>query len=200
MFLQSVSVHSYLLCEWLSCSAQRVNITATFFFFFFTMTLIYPLFHTINPPAEPLLFIFSSSSWVSLFLLLIHLSPSDKKPVSGVLFLRLSREVPVHHLIPEGTATPSTLPPLKIKHIKSSNGCFPSPPPSLHWGWHFSHFTHHYIQPVFIAAHQRRGQEEALLPYLTSFLSFECLSFSTSCCNRSLMTPALCVCVCVCVF
>lgn len=129
------------------------------------------------------LFIAKNPPFIYLFLLglfrsLIHLSPSDKQPVKKpvaflfIFVLRSSHEVAVHQRIPEGTATPSALPLLKLNTSNPQMAAFHLPPslPSFHRGWHFSHFTHHYIQPRLYSC----PSEEALLPSLTCFF---CLSF-----------------------
>lgn len=91
----------------------------------------------------------------------------------------------------------------KIKHIKGSNGCSSSPtsPHSVRV-WHFSHFTHHYIQPVSITVHQRRRKNKERAPFspLTCFYSS---SPSVYLSLPSLFTPsplylhAVCACMCV---
>lgn len=153
--------------------------------------------------------LYFSLSQVAILLFLIHLSPSDKEPVKNLSCCFVLEPVPRSvrpSFHPRGHSDTLHSASLKIKHIKSSNGCFPSPPPSFHWGWHFSHLTHHYIQPIFIAAHQRRRQKgeekEAILTDLTS-ISSHCtvylflLFFFVLHYSRSLMIPALCVSVCV---
>lgn len=129
------------------------------------------------------LYFFTSPSQVAILLFLIHLSLSDKEPVKN-----LSRFVlePVPRSLrpsfhPRGHSDTLHSASLKIKHIKSSNGCFPSPPPSFHWGWHFSHLTHHYIQPLYSCPSEEEAEEGGGRGYSyrshLHFLSLHCLSF-----------------------
>ena len=115
----------------------------------------------------------------------------------------------VHHLIPEGTAAPSALPLLKLNTSNPQMAAFHLPPlPPSTEGWHFSHFTHHYIQPVFIAAHQRRKkeEEEAFLtsPHLFLFFIVLVFIFLSPRFSRRAKEESddacvwVCVCVCVC--
>lgn len=151
------------------------------------------------------LYFFTSPSQVAILLFLIHLSLSDKEPVKN-----LSRFVlePVPRSLrpsfhPRGHSDTLHSASLKIKHIKSSNGCFPSPPPSFHWGWHFSHLTHHYIQPLYSCPSEEEAEEGGGRGYSyrshLHFLSLHCLSFLLFLFvlhySWSLMIPALCVCV-----
>lgn len=196
---------------WLSCCSSWVNTTASSFLSL--LTLIHPPLHRHKSSCWAPSFIFSPSSRpVSLFLFLIHLFPSDQKPVKHpVAFLcsRVSHESGRPSSHPRGHGGTLRFASLRIKHIKSSNGRFPSPPlPPSTEGWHFSHFTHHYIQPVFIAAHQRRRrkreeQEEAFLtsPHLFLFFIVLVFIFLTPHSSRWAKEESddACVRVCVCV-
>lgn len=140
-----------------------------------------PLSITINPPGVPS--ITSLPLLESVFSSFISIYPvqtnnffflKSQNPLAiYFLFLRLSREVSVHHLIPEGTATPSsTLPLLKLNTSNPQMAALHLARPPSHRGWHFSHFTHHYIQPVFIAAARQRGREERLFFSVSPLFSF----------------------------
>lgn len=91
-----------------------------------------------------LFYFFPPSHPVSLFLFLIHLPPSGLKPVKhplAFLFSRVSHESGRPSSHPRGHGGTLRSASLKIKHIKSSNGRFPSPPPpSFHRGVTFFSF------------------------------------------------------------
>lgn len=128
---------------WLSCCSSWVNTTASSFLSL--LTLIHPPLHRYKSSCWAPSFIFSPSSRpVSLFLFLIHLFPSDQKPVKHpVAFLcsRVSHESGRPSSHPRGHGGTLRSASLRIKHIKSSNGRFPSPPPpSFHWGVTFFSF------------------------------------------------------------
>lgn len=130
------------------------------------------------------LYYFPSPSQVAILLFLIHLSLSDKEPVKNLSCCFVLEPVPRSlrpSFHPRGHSDTLHSASLKIKHIKSSNGCFPSPPPSFHWGWHFSHLTHHYIQPLYSCPSEEEAEEGGGRGYSyrshLHFLSLYCLSF-----------------------
>lgn len=186
-----------------SCSSESISSLPPAFLY---RSLSTPLFITINPPGArlPIIF-FPSPSQVAILLFLIHLSPSDKEPVKNLSHCFVLEPVPRSlrpSFHPRGHSDILHSASLKIKHIKSSNGCFPSPPPSFHWGWLFSHLTHHYIQPLYSCPSEEEAEEGGGRGYSyrshLHFISLYCLSFLFVLhYSRSLMIPALCVSVCV---
>lgn len=158
----------------------------------------------------------SVAACLLLLLLCLHLLSSQSPPLSnplipfrqkatqrpsGVLFERVSHEVAVHHLIPEGMAPPCTLPLLKLNTSSRQMAALHLRPPthprlgvtffsfytSLHWASLYNY-------PLEEKKEEKEGGGPDSTTHLVEVFLFECLS---SCISR-LIQAKLSVCVCVC--
>lgn len=120
---------------------------------------------------------------------LIPFRQKDTQRPSGVSFERVSHEVAVHHLIPEGMAPPCTLPLLKLNTSSRQMAALhlTPPQPTLVWGWHFFsfytslHSASLYNYPLEEKKAEKEGGGSNSTTHLVVVFLFACLS---SCISR----------------